>query len=418
MTPDRAAMLHAWVGAQIDAVRLRSREDILRRQKRLWRRLQTVVAQTPALATYADRPLNAFPIFTPAQARADFAGWNTLGLAEDLARAAAQDAECGQEGGLPDGLTAGFSTGSSGVQGLFLASPRERAAYVGHALARLLPQSAPLKRWRIALCLRADNALYRDVGGAGRVAFDFIGLNVPGGERRARLDAFRPHVLIAPSHVLADLAHRIEAPPGWPLRRLFYAAEPMGEGERAWIAGRLGMRPDPIYQATEGFLGAPCRLGVLHLNEDVLIVEREPVARTDRFRPIVTDLRRTSQPVVRLRLDDLLEPVVTCACGSPFQAVRGVEGRMDDLWRWGCRFVPPRAVEEAMVAALGPQREWRVTASASRILIEVGSGAAEAATATVATLLNEVGVVLPVQVAGPPIQAGPKRRRVRWSDDR
>lgn len=91
---------------------------------------------------------------------------------------------------------------------------------------------------------------------------------------------------------------------------------------------------------------------------------------------------------------------------------------MDDLWRWGCRFVPPRAVEEAMVAALGPQREWRVTASASRILIEVGSGAAEAATATVATLLNEVGVVLPVQVAGPPIQDGPKRRRVRWSDDR
>ena len=114
MTPDRAAMLHAWVGAQIDAVRLRSREDILRRQERLWRRLQTVVAQTPALATYADRPLNAFPIFTPAQARADFAGWNTLGLAEDLARAAAQDAECGQEGGLPDGLTAGFSTGSKG----------------------------------------------------------------------------------------------------------------------------------------------------------------------------------------------------------------------------------------------------------------------------------------------------------------
>lgn len=418
MTPDRAAMLKAWIGAQIDALRLRSREDVLRRQARLWRRLQTVVAQTPALAAYADRPLNAFPIFTPAQVRADFAGWNTLGLAEDLVRAAAQDAECGQGAGLPDGLTAGFSTGSSGVQGLFLTSPRERAAYVGHALARLSPPSAPLKRWRIALCLRADNALYRDVGGAGRVAFDFIGLRAPGEERRARLDAFRPHVLIAPSHVLADLAHRIETPPSWPLRRLFYAAEPMGEGERAWIAGRLGMRPDPIYQATEGFLGAPCRFGVLHLNEDVLIVEREPIAGTDRFRPIVTDLRRTSQPVVRLRLDDLLEPVETCPCGSPFQAVRGVEGRLDDLWRWDGRVIPPRAVEEAMVAALGPQKEWRVTASASRILIEVGSGAAETATATVASLLNEAGVALPVQVAGPPIQAEPKRRRVRWSDDR
>lgn len=416
MTPDRAAILKAWVSARFDAVRLRSRADIQQRHARLWTRFQTVVARTPTLATYAGRPLSAFPISTPAEVRSDFAGWNTLGLNEALVRAAAQGAEIGAAGGLPGGLTAGLSTGSSGARGLFLASPHERAAYVGHALARLLPGDAPLRRWRIALCLRADSALYRDVGGAGRVAFDFIGLNVPAEDRKARLDAFRPHVLIAPSHVLADLASRSAAPPDWALRRLFYGAEPMGEGERAWIEQRLGVRPDPIYQATEGFLGAPCRLGTLHLNEDVLIVERDAVAGTNRFRPIVTDLRRTSQPIVRLRLDDLLEPV-DCPCGSPMQAVRGVEGRVDDLWRWGDRVIPPRAVEDAMVAALGPEPAWRVTASPERILVEVGPALSSRAVAAVATLVSGLSQRPVVQSAAAPVLEGPKRRRVRWSDE-
>lgn len=416
MTPDRAEILKAWVSARLDAVRLRSRADIHQRQARLWARFQTVVAHTPALATHAGRPLSAFPISTPAAVRTNFVGWNTLGLDEALARAAAQGAEIGAVGGLPGGLTAGLSTGSSGARGLFLASRRERAAYVGHALARLLPGDAPLRRWRIALCLRADSALYRDVGGAGRVAFDFIGLDVSAEDRKIRLDAFRPHVLIAPSHVLADLASRSDAPPDWALRRLFYGAEPMGEGERAWIEQRLGARPDPIYQATEGFLGAPCRLGALHLNEDVLIVERDAVAGTNRFRPIVTDLRRTSQPIVRLRLDDLLEPV-DCPCGSPMQALRGVEGRMDDLWRWCDRVIPPRAVEDAMVAALGPEPAWRVTASPERILVEVGPALSSRAVAAVATLVSGLSQRPVVQSAAAPVLEGPKRRRVRWSDE-
>ena len=414
MTPDRLAILKAWGMTQIDAVRLRSRADVLKRQTRLWRRFQPVVARTPALATLAGQPLGAFPISTPAQVRADFARWNTVGLDEAIAVAAARAAEAGLNGDLPNGLTAGFSTGTSGTRGLFLASPAERGAYVGHALARLLPVDAPLRRWRIALCLRADSDLYRDVGGTGRVAFDFIGLDVAPEDRLARLDAFRPHVLIAPSHVLADLARRCVAPPDWPLRRLFYGAEPMGEGEQGWIGDRLGVRPDPIYQATEGFIGAACRLGTLHLNEDVLIVEREPVAGTNRFRPIITDLRRASQPVVRMRLDDLLELAPPCACGSPLQAVRGVEGRFGDLWRWGEVVVPPRAVEDALLAAVGPEREWRAMASPDRVVVEVEAGVADRAAMAIAGLLAGVKDGPNIVTAEPPVEEGPKRRRVRW----
>ena len=415
MTPDRLAILKAWGMTQIDAVRLRSRADVLKRQTRLWRRFQPVVARTPALATLAGQPLGAFPISTPAQVRADFARWNTVGLDEAIAVAAARAAEAGLNGDLPNGLTAGFSTGTSGTRGLFLAGPAERGAYVGHALARLLPVDAPLRRWRIALCLRADSDLYRDVGGTGRVAFDFIGLDVAPEDRLARLDAFRPHVLIAPSHVLADLARRCVAPPDWPLRRLFYGAEPMGEGEQGWIGDRLGVRPDPIYQATEGFIGAACRLGTLHLNEDVLIVERELVAGTNRFRPIVTDLRRASQPVVRMRLDDLLEPARTCACGSPLQAVRGVEGRFGDLWRWGEAAIPPRAVEDAVVDAIGPDIEWRAVASPQRVVVEADADVREQAVAAIAGLLAGMEEGPEIVAAGPPVRDGPKRRRVRWT---
>ena len=48
--------------------------------------------------------------------------------------------------------------------------------------------------------------------------------------------------------------------------------------------------------------------------------------------PILTDLHRRTQPIVRHELNDVLiarrEP---CPCGSVFQALDAVEGRTDDL---------------------------------------------------------------------------------------
>ena len=190
----------------------------------------------------------------------------------------------------------------------------------------------------------------------------------------------------------------------------------MDEVERGWIASALGARPDPIYQATEGFLGASCKHGLLHLNEDVLIIEREPVAGTNRFLPVVTDLRRTTQPMVRVRLDDLLEPLkAPCPCGSPLLAVRGVEGRLGDLWRWSGAVITPRAVSETVSAAAGPARGWRAIAGASGVRLEIEGDGAAAATA-LEDLLRRRGAKAPVRTAPFTLQPGPKRRRVRWSD--
>ncbi|MDQ3126815.1 MAG: cell division protein FtsA, partial [Pseudomonadota bacterium] len=297
----------------------------------------------------------------------------------------------------------------------FVTSAAERGGWVGHILARLLPADALIRPTRIALCLRADNRLYGDVEAAGPFRFLFVGLDVPGAERFERLRAFAPDVLIAPTQVLADLARRTDKP--WPLRRLFYGAEPMGDAERGWITAALGVRPDPIYQATEGFLGAPCRLGTLHLNEDVLIIEREPVSRTNRFLPIVTDLRRTTQLMIRVRLPDLLEPLATpCPCGSPLTAVQPVEGRLEDLWRWPGAVICPREVETAVSGALGPERDWRAVAAPRGVTVEADPDRVEASRSAVAALLAAHGVTVPVTAGGRPAQDGVKRRRVRWSD--
>ena len=415
MRTDRRAVLRAWLAARWSGWSLRSPADITRRQARLWRAMAPVVARTPAVSALAGRARVDFPVLSPDVLREAFDAWNTLGLTQAPTEAAALAAETGGSGEVRPGIVAGFSTGSSGQRGLFVTSAAERGGWIGHILARLLPGDALLHPTRIALCLRADNRLYGDIGEAGPFRFLFVGLEVPARERFDRLQAFAPDILIAPPQVLADLARRTDQP--WPLRRLFYGAEPMGEAERGWIGAALGVRPDPIYQATEGFLGAACRFGTLHLNEDVLIIEREAVPGTSRFLPIVTDLRRTTQPMIRVRLPDLLEPLpAPCPCGSPLTAVQPVEGRLEDLWRWPGAVICPREIETAVSGALGPEQDWRAVASPHSVMVEAEPERVEVAMAAVAAVLAAHGVDVPVTARGRPTRDGVKRRRVRWTD--
>jgi putative adenylate-forming enzyme len=417
--PRRSRILGAYLRTRIAAATLTRRAALEAHQQWLWRRLAPALAATPALRALAGRPLDAFPVVTPAEIRADVAEWNGLGLTADAARAAAEAAEAGRDGGLPGGVQAGFSTGGGGgTRGLFITTPAERDDYLGTLLGKLIGPTRLLRPLRAALILRANNRLYQDIQGAG-AAFAFIGLDVGPDAQLAALEAFAPTHLVAPPHVLAALAARIEAG-GWRPRldSLFYGAEPIGVLEQAWLAEVFGLAPRPLYQATEGFLGAPCRHGTLHLNEDGLIVELEPVVGTDRFTPIVTDLRRRGQPMVRIRLDDLIEPLDgPCACGSPRLSIRPIEGRLGDVWRFGEVAIPPREIDARIEGALGPRAVWTARARPGAARIEVAAPAdPEPARAAVEALLRERGVAVPVTAStGPGREPGPKRRRVRWS---
>ena len=69
---------------------------------------------------------------------------------------------------------------------------------------------------------------------------------------------------------------------------------------------------------------------MIHLNEDNILVERESLGE-GRFTPIITDLRRRAQPIVRYRLGDILsERSAPCTCGSALTAIDRIEGREGD----------------------------------------------------------------------------------------
>jgi phenylacetate-CoA ligase len=51
-----------------------------------------------------------------------------------------------------------------------------------------------------------------------------------------------------------------------------------------------------------------------------------------RVTPIVTDLWRRTQPIIRYRLNDVLQLAdQSCPCGSCFRTIARIEGRQDDV---------------------------------------------------------------------------------------
>ncbi|MEJ8306282.1 F390 synthetase-related protein [Saccharibacillus sacchari] len=273
------------------------------------------------------------------------------------------------------GLTIGMSSGTSGSRGLFLVSRRERLAWTGTILERVLPGSL-LHRHNIAFFLRADSNLYGSVR-SKRVVFEFYDLLHPLERHVAALNAQRPTVLAAPPSMLRLLAGerragRLNIEPG----HLVAMAEVLDPLDRRVIEETFGRKIHQVYQCTEGFLGASCRHRTLHLNEDVVHIEKDYVdAERGVFVPIVTDFVRFAQPIIRYRLGDLLtERRTPCPCGSPFTAIERIEGRSDDLFVLpsitGQGFVTlfPDFVSRTIIAASEQVQAYRAVLNSPRSL--------------------------------------------------
>lgn len=332
---NRAAVVAAYAAARLR--RLPDRAAVEAWQRRRLRRVLTAARERYPFyrdVHSADSPaaqLAAFPVLEKADAVAHFADLNDRGLTLEACLAAARAAEARRDFTASlAGVSIGLSSGTTGRQTVFLTSPAERARWAGEALSRLLPGGL-VRGGRVALVLRAGGPLYESVG-SGRVAFRFFDLAVPAEEHVAALAAFHPTVLAAPPHVLRVVAGAVGR--GAPIapERVLSIAEVLDPHDQRAIEAGLGVRVDQVYQATEGFLGASCGEGRLHLNEDLVLVEREWHDDGRRFTPVVTDLFRTTQAVIRRRLDDVLVAGDgSCPCGSPFAALDAVEGRADDV---------------------------------------------------------------------------------------
>jgi len=365
----------------------RSRAGFLRWQDRAYRRW--LRCDLPRVAFYADRAPNDLPMIDKALLMRRFGDFNRHHITADQVRAAiADDCRIGA-------LTVGTSTGTSGNRGLFVISDAERFQWLGVMLAKALPD-VWRRRHRVAVILPRHTALYDSAGQSRALTLQLHDLTAGPDHWLPRLLAQDPTVIVAPPKVLVWLAdHDLPLQP----RRVFSAAETLDPPDRTRIEARFGAPLGQIYMATEGLLGVTCAHGTLHLAEDVIRFELQPVG--DLVSPVISGFTRREQILCRYRMNDLLRLApMPCRCGSPLQAVAEVVGRADDLFRFGALRITPDVLRNTVLDADPEIADFRlIQHDADRLtLILPPDLAPEAADRAVAALSHRLRRLLP----GPP----------------
>lgn len=351
----RLAILRAYARAKATSargIRPRSRRELIRWQDAQVRRaMAELLPRSPFYREhYQGHDLHAWrslPTIDKSIMMANFDTLNTVGATLDDAVAIAMKAETTRDFSpnitTADNVdvTVGLSSGTSGHRSLFLASPEDRATWAGTILSKLLPGGLISTRSdRVAFFLRANSTLYESVR-SRRLAFHFFDLFDELDEHVYRLNAVQPTVLIAPPSMLRLLAKALQ---GGQLtiqpERVISVAEVLEPIDERFIRRQFRQTVHQVYQATEGFLGSSCAYGTIHLAEEAVVIQREPVGQiagetshSRRFTPIITDFRRRTQPIFRYRLNDILvERSVPCLCRSPYVGLEAIEGRADDVF--------------------------------------------------------------------------------------
>ena len=241
---------------------------------------------------------------------------------------------------LPGGVTVGLSSGTTGPAAMFFVSARERAAWAGLALARVMRKSSARTPQRVAFFLRANSPLYESVGSRA-LRFAYFDLQRPFDHLTDELQTLAPTIIVAPPGTLRALAAeraagRLCVAPA----RVVAVAEVFDADDRTAVEGAFSVRAEEVYQASEGFFAATCVAGALHWNEDVVHVEREELGG-GRYHPVLTDFRRTLQPIEG-RGDDCLRLPRADGRGTGvlfpdfvrLAVSRAVGGAMEDFRAW------------------------------------------------------------------------------------
>nr|WP_289768523.1 F390 synthetase-related protein [uncultured Acetatifactor sp.] len=274
-----------------------------------------------------------YPIIDKAFMMEHFDALNTVGIGREEAETFAVQAERERDFAPKlKGVTVGLSSGTSGRQGIFLVSDGEKNRWAGYILAKFLPGSI-LDSLDIAFFMRADSNLYQAVS-SKNIRFHFFDIYRDMAEHKARLEETKPVILAGQPSLLLMLAKEMERGTlGITPRIVISIAEVLEREDEAYLKRAFRLEViHQVYQCTEGCLASTCACGTLHLNEDIVRIEREYLDG-NRFIPIVTDFERKAQPIIRYRLNDILvEKKSPCGCGSPFLALEKIEGREDDMF--------------------------------------------------------------------------------------
>lgn len=313
----RTRALHRW---------LTTRDRIAKWQTwKLERLRRHAVAHIGFYREFGKAPLSAFPILGKPDILRRFEAFNRLGLTAPQIWAMIDRAE------PPAGYDVGCSTGTSGSRGLYLISDQERFVWLGTIVAKALPMSL-WRPQRVAIVLPRMSRLYDAANESRLLKLLFVDLADGLQAAATALVGFKPTVVVGPPKALRWFAeNRTPMSP----QLMFSAAEVLDPPDRAVIEQHFKLKLREIYMATEGLFAVSCERGTLHLAEDVVHFEFEPVDHsTDLVRPIVTDFTRRTQVTARYRMGDILRlDRKRCACGSALRAVSEIIGRSDDVFQ-------------------------------------------------------------------------------------
>ncbi len=302
-------------------------------------RLSQILAYARAHSPYYRRTLSpsdtldTIPRIDKARMMAHFDEINTAGLRkDDLVQFRIQQEREGRLDLYRGQFSVGLSSGTSGNRGLAVLSKMERQLYGCLLWARSgIPED--VKTHRVLFALRTNNPSFMEPRSFG-VKLVYVDYTHPPEELVRLINEKRLNILAGPPSLLVMIARHRESI-AQPVDVLISYAEVLDEQTHAYLERTLAAPVVQIYQGAEGFVGSTCRQGSLHLNEDTILVEQEDAGDItgQAQKVIVTDLYRTTLPVIRYSLDDVLEiDPEPCSCGSAFRVIKAIHGRADDIF--------------------------------------------------------------------------------------
>ena len=146
-----------------------------------------------------------------------------------------------------------------------------------------------------------------------------------------------------------------------------------------------------------------------------------------RFHPIITDLKRFSQPIVRYELNDIIHELNDCPCGQKTTAIAKIEGRSDDVLLFvNSHGIPvkifPDFFRRAIILSDESIHDYLLVQRSSTLMelfVNGNQELFEKAKNGVKTLLQEHAIegVEIIKLDIPPHKKGDKLRRIRYESN-
>ncbi|MCK5773022.1 MAG: hypothetical protein KAH57_04480 [Thermoplasmata archaeon] len=309
--------------------------------------------------------LKDLPLMNKAVMMEDFNRINCCGLrSEDLFRFSMEREKRGTLELFRGKYSVGMSSGTSGNKGLTVLSKEEMAMYSCLLWARNgIPEH--IRKKSVFFALRVNSPSFMEIKKFG-LKLIYVDYTHPIGELVSLINREELNILAGPPSLLSILAEHKDMISSRIDALISYAEILYPETERR-LKEIFNAPIVQIYQGSEGFIGTTCSAGKLHMNEDVIRVDLEDAGDPEgnTCKVVLTDLYRTTQPLIRYHLNDLIEVSnKKCECGSSFRVIDRIHGRSDDLFLLKAddgeiRYLFPDYVRRAIIQSSDDIQEYQ-----------------------------------------------------------